>query len=481
MNESLGSAAQATTSGDAAASAIAKAVRSKEIQAVEIARAALDRIHARDGALNCFTTVLSDRALRDAAEVDRRIARGDDPGPLAGVPFAVKNLFDIEGIPTIAGSIVRAAAPPARRDAAAVAALVKAGAVLTGALNMDEFAYGFVTENSHYGPTHNPHDLSRVAGGSSGGSAAAVAAGIVPLSLGSDTNGSIRVPASFCGVLGLKATYGRISRRGAFLFAGSLDHVGPFARSVEDLATAYDLLQGPDTADPVCSTRLPQPCLPEWRRGIAGMRIAVAGGYFHDEGAALANEAVSIAARSLGASGAIQLPDIELPEPARARAAAFLITASEGGNHHLPDLRTQADRFDPNTRSRLLAGALLPAAWVNYAQRFRAWHREQMGRVFLDTDLIIAPATPCPAIRIGQSTFTLNGVEVPARANLGVFTQPISFIGLPVLTVPVRIPGELPIGVQLIGAPFEEAKLFRAAGALETAGAISAATARENK
>lgn len=454
------------------ATATSAAVRSGAVTALQVTRAALERLQNRDKQLNCFTAVLADRALSEAAEVDRKLSVGEDPGPLAGVPFAAKNLFDIAGLPTLAGSSIRAGAQPADEDAAAIAALNNAGAVLLGALNMDEFAYGFVTENSHYGATHNPHDLTRVAGGSSGGSAAAVAAGIVPLSLGSDTNGSVRVPASFCGIFGLKPTYGRISRRGAFPFVNSLDHVGPFARSVEDLATVFDLLQGPDPGDPVCTAKPPEPCLPELRLGIGGLRIAVAGGYFFDKDAMQANEAVSAVARALSVS-----KTIELPEAARARAAAFVITASEGGNHHLADLRSRADEFDPNTRSRLLAGALLPATWLSFAQRFRSWYREQMRRIFEQVDVILAPATPCPATVIGQRTITLNGLEVPARANLGVFTQPISFIGLPVVAVPVHTPGKLPIGVQLIGAPYRESTVLRVAWELQQAGVVAAPVA----
>jgi AtzE family amidohydrolase len=459
--------------GHATALETAAAVRGGAISGSEAARAALDRITGLDGRLNCFTHVFSDQALADAAEVDRKIAAGVDPGPLAGVPFAVKNLFDVKGIPTLAGSIIRANAAPPLRDAAGVAALKSAGAVLVGMLNMDEFAYGFVTENHHYGPTHNPHDLTRVAGGSSGGSAAAVAAGLVPLTLGTDTNGSIRVPASFCGVFGLKPTYGRLSRRGAFLFVGSLDHIGPFARSVKDLACAFDLMQGHDPEDPVCTTLPPERASNELSRGMEGIRIATAGGYFVDKDAEQANEAVNLVSNALGVARTIELPD-----PARARAAAFLITASEGGNHHLADLRSQSQKFDPNTRTRLIAGALMPAAWVSFAQRFRSWYREQMRTIFEQVDVIIAPATPCPAVRIGQSTIRWNGAEVPARANLGVFTQPISFVGLPVVTVPVHLPGKLPIGVQLIGAPYKEATLFRVAAALETAGVASAPIAR---
>jgi len=455
--------------GDGGVAGISAAIRSGAVTALEVAEEALDRIRTTDGEINCFTAVLAGRARAEAAEVDRKISNGEDPGILAGVPFAAKNLFDIRGIPTLAGSILRAHAPPAERDAAAIAALSKAGAVLVGALNMDEFAYGFTTENSHYGATHNPHDLTRVAGGSSGGSAAAVAAGMLPLTLGSDTNGSIRVPASFCGVFGLKPTYGRISRRGAFLFASSLDHVGPFARSAEDLAAVYDVLQGPDPEDPVCTSRPAEPCLPLLRTGVDGLRIAAAGGFFADPGAIQANEAVAAVARALKTEQVI-----ELPEVARARVAAYVITASEGGLHHLPALRAQADKYDPNTRSRFLAGTLVPAAWVNFAQRFRSWYREQMREVFQQVDVILAPATPCPAIGIGQSTITVNGVEVPARANIGVFTQPISFVGLPVVTVPVHSPGRLPIGVQLIGAPYQESKLLRVAWELQTAGVVSA-------
>jgi Asp-tRNA(Asn)/Glu-tRNA(Gln) amidotransferase A subunit family amidase len=209
------------------------------------------------------------------------------------------------------------------------------------------------------------------------------------------------------------------------------------------------------------------------REGSEGLRIAIAGGYFADPGALQANDAVAAVAKALATDRVM-----ELPEAARARAAAYLITASEGGLHHFSDLRAQADKFDPNTRSRFLAGAVVPAAWVNFAQRFRNWYREQMREVFRQVDVIVAPATPCPAIRIGQSTITVNGKEVPSRANIGVFTQPISFVGLPVVTVPVHFPGKLPIGVQLIGAPYQESKLLRVAWELQTAGIVSAPVAQ---
>jgi AtzE family amidohydrolase len=417
--------------------------------------------------------VTRERALAEAALIDAAISRGESVGPLAGVPFAVKNLLDIAGLPTLAGSRLRATVAPATANATAVTALQRAGAVLVGALNMDEFAYGFTTENSHYGPTRNPHDVTRVAGGSSGGSAAAVAAGLVPVTLGSDTNGSIRVPSSFCGIFGLKPTYGRVSRGGAFLFVASLDHIGPFARSVGDLALVFDALQGFDPTDPVCTARAPEFCYPELSKGSEGLRIAVAGGYFASQGQPEVFEAVATVAKALGAQRTI-----EIPAAAEARAAAFVITASEGGNHHLADLRTKAELFDPLVRSRLLAGALTPAAWVSFAQRFRSWFRAQMAEVFKEVDVIVAPATPSSALKIGQNTMLLDGKEVAARPNIGIFTQLISLVGLPVVTVPVQLPGQLPIGVQLIGAPFSEAKLLRTAWELERKGVVAAPVAR---
>jgi AtzE family amidohydrolase len=228
----------------------AAAVRAGRRSAKDVAEAALAGVAARDGALNCLTAVTAERARAEAVAVDAAVSAGRDPGPLAGVPVAVKNLFDVEGLATLAGSKIERDKSPAARDAFLLRRLRAAGAVLLGALNMDEYAYGFTTENHHYGPVRNPHDTGRIAGGSSGGSAAAVAAGLAPLALGSDTNGSIRVPASLCGVFGLKPTYGRLSRGGAYLFAASFDHVGPFARDAADLALAYDAAQGADPDDP---------------------------------------------------------------------------------------------------------------------------------------------------------------------------------------------------------------------------------------
>ncbi len=450
--------------------AIAGAVRSGQVNARAVATAALDRISARDLELNCFTTILSDQALATADQIDLQIAQGQDPGPLAGVPFAVKNLLDIQGITTLAGSKINQEDPPATEDATSITRLKQAGAILVGALNMDEYAYGFVTENTHYGPVHNPHDLTRIAGGSSGGSAASVAAGLVPLTLGSDTNGSIRVPAALCGVFGLKPTYGRLSRAGCVLFAFSFDHVGPLARSVRDIATAFDTMQGPDPRDPICTDRPPELCLPQLQRGIEGLRMGVLSDHFAQGMQPEVRAGVDRVIKALGVER-----EVILPEARRARAAAYVITASEGASEHLDNLRTRPQDFDPTTRDRFLAGALLPSQWVLQAQRFRSWYREQMRQIWQTVDLLIAPTTPCAAPLIGQTTMMIDGEEVLTRPNLGLYTQPLSFIGLPVLSVPIQQPGGLPVGVQLIGAPYQEAAILRAGAVLAAQGLVKAA------
>ena len=455
------------------AHAIATDVAAGRRRASDVVTQALARIAARNPGLNAFTAVTAERALARATAIDDAVAAGHRVGPLAGVPFAVKNLFDVAGLPTLAGSRINRDHPPAATDATLVTRLESAGAVLVGALNMGEYAYDFTGENAHDGASRNPHDTARMSGGSSGGSGAAVAGGLVPLALGSDTNGSIRVPASFCGVFGLKPTYGRLPRTGSFPFVSSLDHVGPLARCVTDLALAYDAMQGADPRDPVCADRPADPAFPTLRDGIDDLRIVRAGGYFRVGASPEALSALDTVAAALNAT-----TEIELPEAARASAAAYVITASEGGALHLPRLRARPNDFDPDVRDRLLAGALIPAAIVAQAQKFRRWYRDAMLRLFQSVDVILAPATPCVAPLIGQKTFMLDGKETPLRPNIGIFTQPISFIGLPVVAVPVALPaatpGGLPIGVQVIAAPWREAVALRVAHALEARGIVTA-------
>ncbi|MSQ29913.1 MAG: AtzE family amidohydrolase [Dehalococcoidia bacterium] len=454
------------------ATQIAAAVARREVSARDVLASILDRIAATNPRLNAFSALLAERALARSARIDDALARNEVVGPLAGVPFAAKNLYDIEGIATLAGSAINRERPPATRDAAVVRRLEAAGAILLGAANMGEYAYDFTGRNAHYGASRNPHDPERMTGGSSSGSASAVAAGMVPLALGSDTNGSIRVPAAFCGLFGLKPTYGRLSRAGTYPFTASLDHVGPLARSTADLAAAYDAMQGFDADDAVCVDRAVEPTLATLDDGIDGLRIAIAGGYFAEGGAPEAFAAVAHVADALGVTRVV-----ELPESRRARAAAFVITSVEGANLHLDRLRARPDDFDPETRPRFLAGALVPGAWYMQAQRFRRWYQEQVRAVFREVDVIIAPSAPVSAPLIEQQAASLGGVEIPLRANLGIFTQPISFIGLPVVAVPVWL-GTMPMGVQIIAAPWAEQTALRVAAHLERLGAVRAPVAQ---
>ena len=455
---------------------MAAAVRGGAVSASTLVHASLARICATDKRINAFTDVTAQRALQAAAALDARLAVGDTATkalPLLGVPFAVKNLFDVAGLTTLAGSKIERGKPAAARDGPLVARLQAAGAVLVGALNMDEYAYGFTTENSHEGATHNPHDLTRTAGGSSGGSAAAVAAGQVPITLGSDTNGSIRVPSSLCGIFGLKPTYGRLPRNGTYPFVASLDHLGPFARSALDLALVYDVMQGFDSHDPACVSRPVEPTAEALDLGIAGLRIATLGGYFVDNAGPEARAAVARVSQALDACRGV-----ELPEVACARAAAFIISNAEGGALHLPDLRTRAADFEPLSRDRFLAGALLPAAWVQQAQRLRRWFALRAAELFEEVDVLLAPATPCTATTLGTEWMAINGQRLPARPSMGLLTQPISCIGLPVCAVPVwGCHPSLPIGVQVIAAPWREDLVLRVAHHLQSMGIASAPVA----
>lgn len=449
------------------ACAIADAVRRGELSAVTLIESRLERIHRLNPLLNCFTEVLVERALRMAGAIDAMVADGHDPGPLAGVPFGVKDNYDVAGKITTAGSTINRTRDPASADALLLQRVARAGAVLVGTQNMDEFAYGFTTENAHYGATHNPCDLKRSAGGSSGGSAAAVAAGLTEFSLGTDTNGSIRVPASFCGIFGLKPTFGRLPRTGTFPFVHDLDHLGPFARSTADLAAIYDALQGYDEDDAGCVAREIELTAPHLKRSQGDPSVAILDGWFHDMADDQGRAAVDAVARVLNVRSRATFAGTE-----QARAAAFVLTAASGGNLHFEALRMSADQFDPATRDRLLAGALVPANLILQAQRIRHLYHAEVMEAFRRHDLLLAPATPCHAPLLGQPTIRVGGKDVPTRPNIGVLTQPLSFVGLPIVTVPVQSPG-LPIGVQIIAPPWREDAALAAAARVEAAGIAS--------
>ena len=438
---------------------VAADVRAGRLSAVAVAREALARIHARSDLL-AITRVLEARALQEAAMVDAKVARGEDPGPLAGVPYAVKDLFDVAGLSTTAGAARLEFAEPAIADAEAIVRLRAAGAVLVATCNMDEFAYGFVTDNARWGITRNPHDPARFAGGSSGGSAAAVAAGLVAFALGSDTNGSIRVPASLCGVLGIRPTQGALPTAGTFPFVHTFDTIGAFTRSARDLALVDDALRSSPLpfrggagggAAPECS-------------GLENIDPALLGGWFAQD---LTPEMVSAVAM-LG-----PLPKVEIEGVAEARSAAFLITAYEGGHLHAQTLRNDAMAYDPATRDRLLAGAALPDAIHARAMAFRDVFAARL-QVLLDRHgVLIAPSVMGPAPLIADPVVQIGGQDQPARANLGLFAQPISFVGVPVVAAPLAVPG-LPLGVQLIGAKGSDRALIAYAAQLEQQGLLRA-------
>ncbi len=427
--------------------AIAREVRSGRITATEIIERCLIALDAARP-LWAVTRVLADRARQEAKLVDGAVARGRDPGPLAGVPYGVKDLFDIAGLSTTAGSTIYADAPPAPADADAIRRLCEAGAILVATLNMDEFAYGFATINARHGTTRNPHDLDRLAGGSSGGSAAIVAAGVLPFALGSDTNGSIRVPASLTGIYGLKPTHDALPMAGVFPFAESFDDIGPFATSIADMRCIWHVLRG---------------AVPEDRQDRS-FRVAQLGGRFLEN--ADPDQRAAIATIAPGA------PILDLPDIARARSAAFLITAYEGGTLHRAALAEAAMTFDPATRDRLIAGALIPRALYQAAQAFRHDFKARIIDLVAEHDVLLAPATPCAAPSIADPRILIDGVLKPARSDLGIHTQPISFTGLPSLSVPLKRPGRLPLGLQLIGRPDGESTLFAFAAMLEAQGLI---------
>jgi aspartyl-tRNA(Asn)/glutamyl-tRNA(Gln) amidotransferase subunit A len=429
--------------------AIARAVRGGQVSARAVAREALALISARDGAIGAVTLLLAERALYAADAVDAAVARGEDPGPLAGVPIGVKALFDVAGHPTTAGAAMRVNAPPAAHDAALLARLTQAGAVPVAVLNMDEYAYGFVTVNAHFGTTRNPHDTARLAGGSSGGSAAAVAAGMLPLTWGSDTNGSIRVPASLCGVWGFRPAHGSVPEEGSFPFVPMLDTLGPFAATLEDTRIAMEVALG-------------QPIAPQRAASVARL-----GGWFVNH--AIVDFDAGFVAIDAALGG---LPMAHLPRVEAARAAAFLITGHDGGHLHRAELARHSLAFDPETRDRLIAGNLVPTPLRDEAARFGAWFRAQALALLERHDVLIAPATPDVAPLIDHPFIHTAGGPAPARANLGMLAQPISLAGLPVLAAPLRRDGVLPLGLQLIGAPGREGALFDLAQRLEAAGVL---------
>ena len=466
------------------ATAIARAVTARELSAEEVARAHLDRIAALDASLGAYLHVTADRAVAQARRVDAAVAAGHAP-PLAGVPVAVKDILHVEGLPTTCGSrILEGYEPPF--TATAVERLEAAGAVVLGKTNMDEFAMGSSTENSAFGPTRNPWDLSRVPGGSSGGSAAAVSAGLATLALGTDTGGSIRQPAALCGVVGLKPTYGRVSRYGVVAFASSLDQVGPLARTVEDAALFASVICGRDPRD-ATSADVPATGLREAAAGRArGLRVGVPWSFLGDLDASVA-ASFRAALRALEGAGAATV-EIELPRLPHAVATYYIVATAEassnlarydGVRHGLRapqprDLRalygeTRDLGFGPEVKRRIILGTFVLSsgyydAYYLRAQKVRTLIRRDFERAFAQCDVIAMPTTPTPAFRFGEKTAD------PLQMYLAdVFTVPANLAGLPGLSVPAGLVDGRPVGLQLLARHFDEPTLLRAGYAFQQA------------
>ena len=460
--------------------------RQRELTPSDATRAYLVRIESLDPQVKAYLTVTAEQALRQAADADRRFKAGAPRGPLDGVPLAVKDVLCTRGIRTTCGSrILERFVPP--YDATAVARLEEAGAVLLGKLNMDEFAMGSSTENSGFFPTRNPWDLTRVPGGSSGGSAAAVAADLAGAALGTDTGGSIRQPAAFCGTVGLKPTYGRVSRYGLVAFASSLDQIGPLAKDVEDAAIVLQAIAG---HDPMDSTSVDMP-VPDYRaglqRGVEGLRVGIPAEYFIEGLDPEVEAAVRAAIGTLEQLGARTQP-VSLPHTEYGLAAYYLIAPAEASSNlarydgvkyglRVPrarDLiemysRTRAAGFGAEVKRRIMLGTYALSAgyydaYYGKAQRVRTLVRRDFQQAFERVDVIAAPTTPGVAFKFGDK-------EDPLQMYLNdVFTIPVNLSGLPGVSIPAGFTmAGLPIGLQLIGRAFDEATLLGVAHAYERA------------
>ena len=434
--------------------ALAPRLRAREVSPVELTEAALARIAARDPELNAFQLVLADQARAAAQDADREIAAGRHRGPLHGVPIAIKDLFDLAGTPTTAGMRIHAGRM-ATADSAVVERLRAAGAIIIGKTRLAECAYSPGSNNAHFGPTRNPHDPTRDTGGSSSGSGAAVAAGLVAAALGSDTGGSIRIPGSLCGIVGLKPTFGRVSLRGASPLAWSLDHLGPMTRTVADAALLLEAIAGPDPGDP--RTRdIPVPAYRDGiEAGVKGLRIGVLEGDGEDEppSALEAYDAWRAGLRALEAAGATLVP-VEMPVLASLRVLNGAILAMEAAVHHAPALRQRYDDYGEFARLRLLdAHAYAPGAYLR-AQQARRACRHRFEQECEALDLLSTPTMPGTAPPLGT----------PAQTR---FTAPFNLLGWPAITVPSGTAAGMPLGLQLIGRPWDEATVFRAARVVE--------------
>ncbi len=441
-------------------------IRDGEASPVDMVESALSQIERVDGKVNAFITVMADSARAAAREAEQEIARGDYRGPLHGIPIALKDLFYTTGVRTTAGSkILRDFVPD--EDATVVTRLREAGAITIGKTNMHEWAFGPTNTNPHYGDVHNPWDLSRVSGGSSGGSAAAVAASMASAALGSDTGGSIRIPGALCGVVGLKPTYGRVSRYGAVPCAWSLDHIGPLCRTAEDAAIVLGAIAGQDPKDPASSDRPVPDYQSEISQNIAGLRIAVLKEYVTDPTdpeVAAAFQAAVAALQRLGAA----VEEVSLPEARYAVPASTAIMSAEASNYHEEMLRTRREDYGPDVRERLELGLMMAATDYVKAQRIRRMLIDRSMQLFRKYDALICPTEPATAPLLDQPTVRFEGLEEPRNATLVRHTRLFNLTSFPAATVPCGFASSgMPMAMQIAAAPFAEGMVLRIAQAYQ--------------
>ncbi len=445
----------------------AAALRARKVSSMELTQASLRQIAQFNPTLNAFLTVTVEQAVERALKADDELARGVDRGPLHGIPVALKDVFATKGVRTTCGSKLFTDHVP-EHDASVVELLAAAGAVFVGKTNMHELAYGVTSNNPHFGPVRNPWDTERVPGGSSGGSGAAVAAGMVFMAMGSDTGGSIRIPASYCGTVGLKPTSGRVSRHGVLPLDFSLDHMGPLARTVRDAALTLDAIAGYDPHDDSCSRRPVVPYLPPAEIRLDEVRIGLPENFYFERLDGEVDAAVRAMARVAESLGA-RVEPVRVPDIASMNVVSRVILLAEASALLERHLGRRAD-FGADVLALLDQGRLIPATDYINAQRLR---REMMGRfreVWKKVNCLFTPATPAPAPRIGQRTVEFDGVEEDTRLAATRLVRGINVIGAPALAMPCGFHSSgLPLGLQIVGRPFEEDLVLRVGAALEDA------------